>query len=149
MKTPIAALLIISGLFSVSVIFSSCAKADHSADLPKEQQVVGSWFINRIQLKIYSGGVFIKDTIIPQTPKPKNFVSFDAAGGFEYRFNSTTSDIGSYSFVGNDSIVSTSAPKNHRWKMLTLTNKLFTVVTKTTDPAYPGAVVEEYHTFIR
>lgn len=149
MKTPYAALLLIAGLFSVSVITNSCAKADHSADLPKEQQVVGKWNINRIQLKIYSGGVFIMDTIVKQTFHPENFVKFDANGGFEYRFNNNYSDLGTYSFVGPDSIVSTSAPSTYRWKMLTLTTKLFTVVNVTTDPAYPGAVVEKYQTFVR
>jgi hypothetical protein len=148
MKTPFTAILI-AGLFSVSAILSSCAKPDHSADLPKEQQVVGKWSINRIQLKIYSGGVFIKDTIVKQTPKPVNFVSFDANGGFEYRFNTTTSDIGTYSFTGSDSVISSSLPNIYRWKMLTLTKVLFTVVNTTTDPAYPGAIVEKYHTFVR
>jgi hypothetical protein len=33
--------------------------------------------------------------------------------------------------------------------MLTLTNVLFTVVNTTTDPDYPGAVVERYQTFVR
>ena len=149
MKTPYRTLLLITGLFSVIIISNSCAKPDHSADLPKEQQVVGKWSINRIQLKIYTGGVFVKDTIVKQTPHPENFVRFDANGGFEYRFNTTTSDIGTYQFAGSDSLVSSSSPNQYNWKMLTLTNVLFTVVTKTTDPAYPGAVVERYQTFVR
>jgi len=149
MKTLFTPFLVIAGLFSLSVISNSCAKPDHSADLPKEQQVVGKWNINRIQLKIYSGNVFLKDTIIPQTPKPENFVSFDEEGGFEYRFNSTTSDLGLYQFVGADSVVSNSIPKAYRWKMLTLTDVLFTVVSKGTDPSFPGTTVERYQTFVR
>jgi hypothetical protein len=149
MKTPFMPVLLIVGLFSISAILSSCAKPDHSADLPKEQQVVGKWNINRIQLKIYYSGVFLKDTIVKQTYHPENYVKFDANGGFEYRFNHNYSDIGTYSFVGPDSIVTSSAPSMYRWKMLTLTNVLFTVVNTTTDPDYPGAVVERYQTFVR
>ncbi len=149
MKTPFKAPLLIAGLFLISVITDSCAKPDHSADLPKEQQVVGLWSINRIQLKIFSSGVFIKDTIIPQTPHPTNYVKFDVGGSFEYRWNSYTTDVGTYQFVGADSVAANSTPNNYRWKMLTLTNKLFTVVNTTTDPAYPGAIVERYQTFVR
>lgn len=150
MNTYFRAPLKIAALFSVLIVFYSCAKPDHSADLPKEQQVVGTWSINRIQLRIYSGsGVFLKDTIIKQTPHPTNYVKFDAAGGFEYRFNTYTTDAGTYQFVGADSVVSNSIPQDYRWKMLTLTNVLFTVVSKGTDPAYPGAIVERYQTFVR
>lgn len=149
MKTFYTLLLIIAGITSLSVITSSCAKPDHSADLPKEQQVVGKWNINRIQLKIFVGGVFIKDTIIKQTPKPENFVSFTATGGFEYRFNTTTSDVGTYEFASGGALISNSTPKTYNWTMLTLTNVLFTVVSKGPDPAFPGAFVERYQTFVR
>lgn len=142
------ALVLIVGLFSVSITINSCSKSDKTDDLPKEQQVVGKWDINRIQLKIYSSGVFIKDTIIPQTKHP-NFVRFDSNGNFEYKFNATSADIGIYQFVGVDSIVSNSLPNSYRWKILTLTSVLFTVVNTTTDPAYPGAIVERYQTFVR
>lgn len=149
MKNPFRPLVIIAGLFSILLISDSCAKPDHSADLPKEQQVVGTWSINRIQLRIYSGGVFIKDTILKQTPHPTNYVKFESGGNFEYRFNTYTTDAGTYQFVGADSVVSSSIPQNYRWKMLTLTNVLFTVVSTGTDPAYPGATVERYQTFVR
>ncbi len=149
MKRFSTPLLIIAGLISLSVISNSCAKADHSADLPKEQQVVGKWNINRIQLKIFVGGVFVKDTILKQTPKPENFVSFTATGGFEYRFNTNTSDIGTYEFASGGKLITNSSPKTYDWTTLTLTNVLFTVVSKGTDPAFPGAYVERYQTFVR
>jgi len=149
MKTLFSALFLTAGLFSLILTTGSCAKADHSADLPKEQQVVGYWSINRIQLRIYQGGIFLKDTIVKQTPHPVNYVQFDANGGFQYKFNTYNPDAGTYQFVGADSLVSTSTPLNYRWKMLTLTDKLFTVVSKGPDPAYPGAVVERYETFVR
>ena len=149
MKTSFTAFLYIAFLFSVSVLINSCAKPDHSADLPREQQVVGKWNINRIQLKIFMGGAFIKDTILKQTPKPENFVSFNATGKFEYRFNTTTSDLGTYEFAGSGLLISNSAPNTHKWTMLTLTSVLFTVVSKGTDPAFPGAMVERYQTFVR
>ena len=149
MKTPLTAVFLLAGLFFVSTIVNSCAKADHSADLPIPEQLVGKWSINRIQLKIYSGGVFIKDTIVKQSPKPENFVSFGANGSFEYRFNTNKSDVGTYSFSGLDSVVSSSTPNNYKWKLLLVTNKTFTTVSTGTDPAYPGCVVERYHSFLR
>ena len=148
MKTLFTPILIIAGLFSIIIISNSCAKPDHSTDLPKEQQVVGTWSINRIQLKLYSGSVFLKDTILQQNNYP-NYVKFDATGNFEYKFNATSPDAGTYQFVGADSVVSSSVPKNYRWRMLTLTTVLFTVVNTGTDPAFPGLTVERYQTFVR
>ena len=148
MKTLFTLIFVIAGLFSITILSNSCAKPDLSADLPKEQQVVGTWSINRIQLKLYSGSVFLKDTILKQTNYP-NYVKFDAAGNFEYKFNSASPDLGTYQFVGADSVASNSIPKNYRWKMLTLTTVLFTVVSAGTDPAFPGLNVERYQTFVR
>jgi len=149
MKTTYTSLLIIAGLFSVIFLFNACEKPDKSADLPKEQQVVGKWSINRIQLKIFVNGSFIMDTILKQTPKPENFVRFEDNGTFEYRFNTATSDIGTYEFAGGGSLITNSTPKSYNWTMLTLTNVLFTVVSKGADPAFPGALVERYQTFVR
>ncbi|MEP7255257.1 MAG: hypothetical protein ABI666_05740 [Ferruginibacter sp.] len=148
MKTLFTPIFIIAGLFSIIIISNSCAKADHSTDLPKEQQVVGTWSINRIQLKLYSGSIFLKDTILQQNHYP-NYVKFDANGSFEYKFNSALPDEGTYQFVGIDSVISNSIPLNYRWRMLTLTNVLFTVFNKGTDPAFPGLTVERYQTFVR
>jgi hypothetical protein len=149
MKTTYTYLYLLVILFSITVFNGGCTKTDTSTDLPKEQQVVGEWVINRVQLKIFQNGVFVKDTIIKYTPKPKNFVRFDADGGFEYKFNSTISDIGTYEFAGAGSLITNSSPKSYNWTMLTLTNVLFTVVSKGPDPAFPGAYVERYQTFTR
>lgn len=149
MKTAYPSLLLIAGLFFISTILNSCAKADTSTSLPKEQQVVGEWVINRVQLRIYQNGVFVKDTIIKSTPKPKNFVRFGADGSFEYKLNSTTSDLGTYEFAGPGTLVTNSSPKSYNWTMLTLTDVLFTLVSKGPDPAFPGAYVERYQTFTR
>lgn len=149
MKTIYTYLPLLAILFSITALNSGCAKADNSSDLPKEQQVVGEWVINRVQLKIFQNGVFVKDTIIKSTPKPKNFVLFEADGGFEYKLNSTISDVGTYEFAGAGTLVTNSSPKSYNWTMLTLTNVLFTVVSKGPDPAFPGAYVERYQTFTR
>lgn len=142
-------MLLLAGLFSFSIILNSCSKADTSSILPKEQQVVGEWVINRVQLRLYQNGVFIRDTIIKSTPKPKNFVRFGADGSFEYKLNSTTSDVGTYEFAGSGSLITNSSPKSYNWTMLTLTNVLFTLVSKGSDPAFPGYYVERYQTFTR
>jgi len=149
MKTTYTSMLLLAGLFSISTFFNSCAKADTSIDLPKEQLVVGEWVINRVQLRIYENGLFVKDTVIKSTPKPKNFVRFDADGKFEYKLNSTTSDLGTYEFAGSGKLITNSSPKSYDWTMITLTNVLFTLVSKGPDPAFPGAYVERYQTFTR
>jgi len=149
MKTTYTSMLLLAGLFSISTFFNSCAKADTSTDLPKEQLVVGEWVINRVQLRIYENGLFVKDTVIKSTPKPKNFVRFDADGKFEYKLNSTTSDLGTYEFAGSGKLITNSSPKSYDWTMITLTNVLFTLVSKGPDPAFPGAYVERYQTFTR
>ncbi|MBK8608564.1 MAG: hypothetical protein IPL84_01035 [Chitinophagaceae bacterium] len=148
MKTRFTAQLLFAGLFSLMFTANSCAKADHSTDLPNEQQAVGKWSINRIQLKIFVNGVFVQDTILKQTPQPQNFVQFGSNGEFEYRFNSNRSDIGTYEFTSPGKIITNSNPKTYSWTVLTLTNNLFTVVSKEPDPAFPGALVERYETFI-
>lgn len=137
-----------ASLFSLVIFISSCAK-DTSTTLPKEQLVVGKWVINRVQLKIYQNNVFVKDTIIKSTPKPANFVQFGDDGAFEYKLNSTTSDIGTYEFSGPGTLITNSIPKSYNWTMITLTDVLFTVVSKGSDPAFPGAYVERYQTFTR
>lgn len=148
MKTTFTPFILVAALFAVNV-FTGCAKADTSADLPKEQQVVGEWWINRIQLKLFQNGVFIKDTILKATPRPKNYVRFDEYGGFEYKLNTNPPDIGTYEFAGAGTLITNSAPKTYNWTMLTLTNVLFTVVSKGNDPAFPGYYVERYQTFTR
>ncbi|HMK02912.1 MAG TPA: hypothetical protein VK489_01920 [Ferruginibacter sp.] len=145
--TPVAA---IAGLFLLSITTNSCKKIDNGGiDTPKEQQVIGTWNINRIQLKIYSGSTFLKDTIIPQHPNPVNFVRFAGANEFEYKFNNSL-NVGAYQFKGSDSLISNVTSGIYRWKMLTLTKVLFTVMsTSTNDPLYPGKKVETYQTFVR
>ncbi len=149
MKATYTSLCLIAGLFCITVLSNSCAKADTSTGLPKEEQVIGEWVINRVQLRLYQNGVFIRDTIIKSAPKPKNFVRFDANGGFEYKLNSTISDIGTYEFGSSSTLVTNSSPRSYSWTMITLTDVLFTVVSKGSDPAFPGYYVERYQTFTR
>mgnify|MGYP003478505502 FL=1 len=150
MKNIYRAILLFAGLFSAITVLNSCAKPDHSADLPKEQQIVGQWGINRVQLKLYSGSTFLKDTIVPNTPKPKNYIIFGADGSFEYKYNTITSNTGTYQFAGTDSLIAITPGTTYKWKMLTMTNVLFTQVnTSTSDPAFPGLKVETYYTLTR
>ena len=157
MKTFLPATVLFAGLLIITTLNISCKKTEVGNLAPKEDLVLGKWNVNRMQLKIFSNGVFVKDTIIKQTPHPENFVNFDANGAFEYRFNATTSDIGTYQFVGADSVYGTTSGKIYKWKMLTLTKDIFTVVTSSNyDPYYPGAftqypgsIIENYQTFVR
>lgn len=150
MKNLYSALRYFVVISCFGIILNSCSKSDDSSNLPKEQQIVGQWGINRVQLKLYSGSTFLKDTIIPNTPKPKNYIIFGSDGSFEYKYNTTTSNIGTYQFAGADSVIATTSGGTYRWKMLTLTNVLYTQVnTSTNDPAFPGLKVETYYTLTR
>ena len=148
MKNLISIVVLFTGILLFSCFISSCTKDDTNSNKPKEQQVVGTWSINRVQLKLYYGGTFLKDTIVQQSYHP-NYVKFDGNGNFEYKFNQPAADVGTYQFAGADSVISNVTSKIYRWKMLTLTDVLFTVMNTSTDPAFPGATVETYQTFVR
>ena len=150
MKACLPLTAFLAGFLLLGVLTSSCKKTDVAGLSPKEDLVLGKWNINRIQLRIYYGGVFFKDTIIKQTPMPENFVNLGSNGSFEYRFNTSTSDLGTYTFSGADVLVSNSNPNSYNWKILTLTKDIFTVVSVSySDAFYPGAMVETYQTFVR
>lgn len=140
----------VAGFLMLSLFNNSCIKADVSSLSPKEDLVQGKWNINRIQLRLYSGGAFIKDTIIKAYPKPENFVNFGGNLSFQYKFNTTGTETGSYVFLGADSLIATTGINIYRWKMITLTKDLFTVFnTAPSDVYYPGGIVETYYTFVR
>ncbi len=127
----------------------SCKK-DEVISKSKEELIVGNWEINRIQLRVYYGGVFAKDTILRQSPRPKNYVTFGANGSYNYKWNSETEDVGTYQLKGVDSVITNAKPDEHRYKLLTLTNDLLTLKnTSTNNPIFPGATVETYHTLIK
>jgi hypothetical protein len=152
MKNLYSATLLFVGIVITTCSVSSCKKTDTISDKPKEEGVLGNWAINRVQLKLYYNGVFFKDTILPAKPKPTNYMVLGAVpnGSFEYRLNVSSPDVGTYQFKGADSLIANTSSKTYRWKMLTLTDVLFTVVsTSTNDPAFPGAKVETYQTFVR
>ncbi len=149
MKSLLPVVIVITGFFLLVTLTTSCSKSTDTAALPKEQLVASRWNINRMQLKLFTGGSFIKDTIIPQTPMPENYIQFNGTGNFEYRFNTAAIDAGTYLLQGADSIIAISATKTYRWKILTLISHLFTMVTTTTtDPAFPGLTVERYYTLV-
>jgi hypothetical protein len=136
--------------FFITSLFTSCEKDETAATKSKEQLIVGTWEINRIQLKVYYGGVFTRDTILRQNPRPKNYVVFGGAGNFEYKWNLEATDKGTYQFKGADSIVTNAIPDAHCFKLLTLTEDLLTLKnTYSNEPLFPGATVEKFHTLIR
>jgi hypothetical protein len=140
----------IVAVFITGIAVSSCKKSDPAVARPKEQLIAGKWSINRVQLKGYVGGTLIKDSIVPNAPQPENFVKFDGAGGVEYRFNKSTSDFGTYSFVGtSDSVVAVISGVTYRWKNLLLTETNFNVVNTTPFSMIPGSTVDTYQVFVR
>ena len=145
--TPVA--LVFTVLSLVAISNTSCKKTHVGDGLTQEQIIPGHWNINRIQLRLYYNGVFAKDSILKQTPKPENFVDLNGAGGFEYRFNTNTSNTGTYEIMHGDSVIAYTSNKVFRWKILTVIPELFTVMSTGTDPAFPGATVETYHTLVK
>ena len=149
MKTFIPLTALFTATLFLCLFNTSCKKEDKDHSGPKETLIVHSWTINRIQLKLFNGSVFVKDTILKQTPKPRNFAAFGADMSFEYCFNSMTKDPGTYVFKGADSIIATAASGTYRWKLLMLTDQLFTTMTTTNnDPDFPGYKVERYYTLV-
>jgi hypothetical protein len=139
----------IAALIATTAPFVSCKKGDPAVARPKEQLIAARWSINRVQVKGYLAGTLVKDSLVPNTPQPVNFVQFDGAGNVEYRFNKPTSDFGTYRFVGDDSIHATIGGVLYRWKNLLLTETNMNVVTSGAYPAIPGATMEVYQTFVR
>ncbi len=130
-------------------VITSCKGGDPAIARPKEDLIVGKWSINRIQLKVYYSGALAKDSLVPQRPVPENYVIFNANRTMEYRFNKTTSDFGTYSFVGTDSIYAIIEGTTYKWKNLLLTETNFNVLNTTTSPSFPGATLDAYQTFVR
>lgn len=142
--------LIPAGVLIIFISFYniSCNKTTESLK-PKEELILGRWSINRVQLRIYNNGVFTRDSIIPLV-KQDNYVVFGTTNGsFAYRFNTSGPENGTYQWSGSDSVLISSSKGNYSWKKLTLTDVLFTVMNKTTDPSLPGATIEVYQTFVR
>ena len=136
--------------------FFSCKKTDKAVARPKEDLIQAKWSINRIQLKFYQNGVLVKDSTVKQDPKPENFATFSGPGAVEYRFNTTTSDMGTYAFIGADSLNSTlistgltNINTSGRWFNQLLTETNFNVIARGTSPSYPGGYVEIYQSFVR
>ncbi len=139
-----------------TVIFTGCKKEDKAVARPKEQLIQAKWEINKVQLKFYtSSGVLVKDSTVKQTPQPQNYATFSGSSAVEYRFNKPTSDIGTYGFVGADSIyasIGTSIPDittSGNWYNQLLTETNFNLIGRGTSPGYPGYYVIIYQNFVR
>jgi hypothetical protein len=149
MKTFTIRIILTAFTFITTLNFVSCKKQEQEPNKPIEN-AIGRWANNRVQLKIYYGGVFYKDSIMPFKAGNNFFTQLDADRKFQYSFNSRTIDVGTYVFKGQDSIIGTTPAKIYRWKLLTLTDVLFTTKNvSNNDPAFPGATVETYYTFTR
>lgn len=139
---------VLSGILLSSFLFTSCKK-DEAASNKSIDAIAGNWYINRVQVKLYYGGVFLKDSILSNGGA--NTASFDNGTQlFTYKYKSAVAETGTYTTKGADSVIAVSNITTYRWKMLTLTDYLFTARnTSNNDPAFPGATVETYYTFVR
>lgn len=139
---------VLSGILISSLFFTSCEKTEAASNNPIES-VAGNWDINRVQVKIYYSGVFFKDSIISNGGA--YHITFDKGTQlFTYKYKAPGTEVGTYLTKGEDSVIATTNVTTYRWKMLTLTDHLFTARnTSNSDPAFPGATVETYYTFVR
>jgi hypothetical protein len=143
------------GCFILLIGFFSCKKVDKAVNRPKEELIQANWEINKIQLKFYQGGVLVKDSTVKQDPKPRNFALFSGPGSVEYCFNATTPSMGTYSFVGTDSINASLTAgisglnTSGNWYNQLLTETNFNVIGKGTSPSYSGGYVIIYQSFVR
>jgi len=147
-KKNLLFLPIISGIIFAATI-PGCKKGiENPVTLDK---AAGKWSINAVRYKIYNGTQTPIDSTIPWRPVTENFVSFDGVSSLEYCFNSATSNEGTYSFSGTDSIdlrVAGHAPQ--RWRVLLLTETNFNIETTSTDnTSFPGATVVTFQGFVR
>lgn len=137
--------------------FFSCKKVDKAVDRPKEALIQANWEINSITLKFYQGGVLVKDSIVKQDPKPRNYALFtgSGSGSVAYCFNATASTTGTYAFVGTDSINAsltaglTGISTSGNWYNQLLTETNFNVIGRGTSADFPGGYVDIYQCFVR
>lgn len=139
---------VLSGILILSFTLTSCEKTEADTNKPIEA-ISGNWSINRVQVKLYYSGVFFKDSILSNGGA--NTATFDnGTKAFTYKYKSAVTEVGTYVTKGADSVIATTNLSTYRWKMLTLTDVLFTAKnTSTNNPAFPGATVETYYTFVR
>jgi len=140
---------VFAAIITFCSFLTACSKTEAGVNKPIEA-TQGKWSINRVELRIYYAGVLNKDSIIPRQPQGENSLILDASNNFKYHYNSPVIDSGTYTYPGNDSIIAVTSTTVYRWKMLTLTDVLFTAKsTSTSNPSFPGATVETYYTFVR
>ena len=140
----------------IIVSTTACKKVDKAVARPKEELIQAKWSINKVELKFYTNaGALVMDSTVKQTPQPENFVTFSGSANVEYRFNKPTSDMGTYSFSGADSVyasIGSSIPDittSGKWYNQLLTETNFNVIGKGTHAGYPGYYVIIYQSFVR
>ncbi len=98
-------------------------------------------------LRLIQITTLVKDSTLPYTPQPSNYINFNANGTLEYKFNSPTLQTGTYEFIGMDSIYAKIGGTQYRWQNLLLTTEIFNV--KYTNGNAPGTTIHTYQSFAR
>jgi hypothetical protein len=146
MKSIIA----LASILSISsLLFTLGCKKSNVENGTKETLILGKWNIVKIELNIYNNTTLLKDSVLPYTPQPANYVIFNANGTLEYKFNKPTTDLGTYQFVGSDSVYATIGGSLYKWKNLLLTTQLFNVKNTQSYQPLPGTIVHTYQSFAR
>ena len=110
--------------------------------------LVGHWYIHHIYVRSYQNNVFIKDSTFHNLPQP-NYVVFNGNGTLEYRYNSPTSEMGTYLLKGADSVYATIGGTSYKWKIDLLISTNFNVQETTYDSPIHGFDMETYQSFVK
>lgn len=136
-------------LILTSLLYTFGCKKSTVENGTKETLILGKWNIVKVELNIYSNTTLLKDSVLPYKPQPSNYVTFNADGTLEYRFNKPSIDRGTYQFIGNDSVYATIEGTLYKWEKLLLTTQIFNVKNTQSYQPMPGTTVNTFQTFAR
>lgn len=143
-------LIIALSLASLLLIFGSgCKKAETNAINP--DRFGGAWEINALRFSATYPDGRVRDSIVPWTPTPKNYIAFLGADRLEYQFNQPAAIIGRYAYNGYDEVTLNLGDVPQTYRVLLLTRTNFNIERRlSSHPSFPGAsFVMFYQNFVR
>lgn len=143
-------LIIALSLATLLLIFGSgCKKGEANAVNP--DRFGGAWEINALRFSATYPDGRIRDSIVPWTPNPKNYIAFVGANRLEYQFNQPAAIIGTYAYDGFDSLTLNLGDVPQTYRVLLLTRTNFNIERRlASHPNFPGAsYVMLYQNFVR
>ena len=132
--------------FILLVTLAGCNKG--TKESVSTSLVVGHWYIHHVYLRSYHSNVLIRDSTLPNLPQ-SNYVNFNSNGTIEYRYNTASSETGTYFLKGADSIYATLGGTLYKWKIDLLISTNFNVQTTAFDYPLHSFDTETYQSFVK